>query len=126
MQSFFRIHTLERPYKCKECGASFKTIGQRNGHMSTHTTEQNFQVKYRNQICFDIGQLLISLIFSFQCEVCKKYLKSKRILRGHKRLHAEPQFNCTLCERKFNRRYHLTLHMQRLHKPTTILKKEPK
>lgn len=70
--------------------------------------------------------LLISGLFLLQCDICLKHFKSARILRGHKKIHNEPQFNCEICKKKFSRRYHLTLHMKRHDKPSTTKKAKQK
>lgn len=112
---FFRTHTLERPFKCTLCDKRFKTVGQRIGHMSTHTTQNDYEVDFENHFPFFILRLIFHScpFHSIQCDICHKHFKSARILHGHKKIHGERQFNCGFCDKKFNRKYHLSLHLKR-------------
>lgn len=50
----------------------------------------------------------------FACQVCGQIIQRKDNYRRHLRLHSGMlPFQCPLCPRRFNTRYHLQYHLQR-------------
>ncbi|XP_052833783.1 zinc finger protein 253 [Octopus bimaculoides] len=48
---------------------------------------------------------------SYECDICKKYVSSKRNLTLHKRIHAGgKQYHCDICGKSFLRKSNLTSH----------------
>lgn len=47
----------------------------------------------------------------FKCENCPKSYKSQSSLSRHMNVHKEKKFTCSVCEKKFTRIDHCTIHM---------------
>uniref|UniRef100_A0A8C5MDV9 C2H2-type domain-containing protein n=1 Tax=Leptobrachium leishanense TaxID=445787 RepID=A0A8C5MDV9_9ANUR len=88
-----RIHTREKPFKCKECFRGFASKGNLTAHMKTHTG-----------------------IKAFNCNCCKKRFSTSGSLKVHLRLHTgETPYACPHCDKKFKtyglRETHITTHL---------------
>ncbi|XP_057280372.1 zinc finger protein 79-like [Pezoporus wallicus] len=80
--------TEEKPYKCTECGKSFKGCPRLLNHMRTHTR-----------------------VRMFECVECGKSFSRKASLVLHQRVHTgEKPYKCKECEKTFGRASNLTAH----------------
>ncbi|XP_070594220.1 zinc finger protein 3-like [Erythrolamprus reginae] len=87
-----RIHTAEKPYKCMECGKSFRRSNQLICHQRIHTGEK-----------------------PYKCMECGKNFRTSGDLTSHQRIHTgEKPYKCMECGKSFRRSNHLICH-QRIH-----------
>ncbi|CAO1372196.1 unnamed protein product [Diamesa tonsa] len=81
LQMHYRVHTGERPFRCKICGRSFTTKGNLKTHMSVHRVRGN----------------------TTTCNICFKTFACNSALDIHYRSHTkERPFKCTTCDRGFS------------------------
>ncbi|XP_077590803.1 P43 5S RNA-binding protein-like [Stigmatopora nigra] len=116
-------HGLVSKFKCSkaQCGAEFNSRPARKAHEKTHAG-------YRcpNAKCLVVAStwsLLQKHIFKhpaiFQCQVCKKLLKTPSALRRHKRSHSshKPALACPRqdCQAYFSTTFNLEHHIRKMH-----------
>ncbi|XP_039383529.1 zinc finger protein 850-like [Mauremys reevesii] len=87
-----RNHSKEKPYKCIDCGKSFKCQSELTRHRRVHTGER-----------------------PYECTKCNKSYSQKYHLLQHLRIHTgERPHQCSDCGKSFIRKEHLLKH-QRIH-----------
>ncbi|CAB1333607.1 unnamed protein product [Coregonus sp. 'balchen'] len=91
-----RIHTHEKPFKCKQCFRAFAVKSTLTAHMKTHTG-----------------------IKAFECEYCMKCFSTSGSRKVHMRLHTGLRpFPCPHCEKIFrtsgHRKTHIASHFKSL------------
>lgn len=95
-------HSVDRPYKCRNCFKSFYTIFDLQSHRKCHW----HYLKAR-----------------FKCEQCERYFLKESRLKSHStKVHSKKSIRCDICSQFFDTRYEYTVHMKKVHlsvaKPT--------
>lgn len=135
-----RIHTGEKPYKCKFCKQGFKDAGTCNRHERTHTGEKPFKCTYCdksfNQSTYRNEHMLIhSGEKPYECVICSMSFRTAQILKTHHmRKHDQIGINgtgvvksyeksqCDMCVKKFGTPYQLKIHKQVAHNGIVLFK----
>ena len=85
-----RIHTGEKPYKCKDCNKGFTKKANLKVHQLIHSGEK-----------------------PYKCIVCDRCFGQKSTLNAHKRTHTgEKPYKCKDCDRRFAQRSALKNHLR--------------
>ncbi|XP_012866973.1 PREDICTED: zinc finger protein 646 [Dipodomys ordii] len=108
----------ERPFRCAQCGRSYRHAGSLLNHQKAHTTGL-----YPCSLCPKLLPNLLSLKNHgrthtdpkrHRCSTCGKAFRTAARLEGHGRVHAprEGPFTCPHCPRHFRRRISFLQHQQ--------------
>ncbi|XP_006007844.1 zinc finger protein 646 [Latimeria chalumnae] len=105
----------ERPYRCNECGKSYKHAGSLTNHRQTHTLGY-YQCticlkEYSNIMALKYHVRLHSEYKPYKCAVCAKAFRGTTELMNHRRIHTgEKPYCCDHCGDRFFTKYQLQQH----------------
>ncbi|XP_008060238.2 zinc finger protein 646 [Carlito syrichta] len=116
----------ERPFRCAQCGRSYRHAGSLLNHQKAHTTGL-----YPCSLCPKLLPNLLSLKNHgrthtdpkrHRCSICGKAFRTAARLEGHGRVHAprEGPFTCPHCPRRFRRRISFLQHQQQHQEEWTV------
>ncbi|XP_054636964.1 zinc finger protein 845 [Dunckerocampus dactyliophorus] len=105
-----------RPYKCSECGKTFRHRSVLDLHMRIHSKDKPYQCKvcgkgFRFSSYLQQHLIIHSGKKPHKCPDCGKDFAFLQNMRTHQKLHQEKPFRCTSCRKGYSDELQLQHHM---------------
>lgn len=126
-----KLHTSDKPLKCKRCGKSFPDRYTYKVHSKTHEGEKCFKCDLCpyasiSQRHLESHTLIHTDQKPYRCDQCDQAFRQKQLLKRHKNLYHDPNYipptpkekthECGECGRAFRHKGNLIRHMA-IHDP---------
>ena len=112
LEKQFNKLNIECPFKCKECGASYKKEGFLQRHMEQkHITVKETVCKECDAVFDCYSKLTRHMKTHLTCKICKEVFPTKTEMVTHKAAHS----TCIHCKFDFVTMSKLTRHMETFH-----------
>lgn len=121
-----KLHTSDKPLKCKRCGKSFPDRYSCKVHNKTHEGEKCFKCELCPYASTTLRHLKSHMLKHtdekpFSCENCDQSFRQKQLLRRHQNLYHNPNYEpkppkekthtCHECQRTFAHKGNLIRHL---------------
>lgn len=114
-----RLHSGDKPYKCEDCGRTFRQWGDLKYHStSLHSELRQFQCEFcgkdfARKYSLVVHQRIHTGEKNYCCDFCTKTFRASSYLQNHRRIHTgEKPHPCTICAKPFRVRSDMKRHMQ--------------
>lgn len=131
-----KLHTAEKPLKCKRCDQSFPDRYSYKIHTKTHEGEKCYKCELCPYASISARHLESHMLVHtdqkpFQCPQCDQAFRQKQLLKRHINLYHDPNYVaptpkekthvCPSCNRQFRHKGNLIRHMS-LHDPDSTVR----
>ncbi|CAH0716329.1 unnamed protein product, partial [Brenthis ino] len=121
-----KLHTSDKPLKCKRCGKSFPDRYSCKMHNKTHEGEKCFKCELCPYASTTLRHLKSHMLKHtdekpFACDLCDQSFRQKQLLRRHQNLYHNPNYEpkppkekthtCHECKRTFAHKGNLIRHL---------------
>lgn len=133
-----KLHTSDKPLKCKRCGKTFPDRYSYKLHSKTHEGEKCYKCDLCPYASISARHLESHMLIHtdqkpYQCDHCYQSFRQKQLLKRHCNLYHNPSYippppqekthQCPECERPFRHKGNLIRHMA-VHDPESSLQEK--